>query len=83
MPCCFCSQPAIHIGECGSGKDGDPQTWPFCSEYWRELTRQRADRDPFVLIKFLVLLQYLHGGYRMQRDFQGNQASMVLPGEMA
>jgi hypothetical protein len=79
MGCCLCSNPVTsHSEQRPTGQNDLLETWHYCPECWREITRQRADRDPFVLSKYVVFLQYLHGGYRMQRSFQGSQASKIV-----
>lgn len=60
-----------------SGAEGWAETWHFCPECWRELQEQRSDHDPVVARQYLVFLQFLSGRYRMQRAFNGNQASAI------
>lgn len=78
--CCLCGNPeAVRIEERKTADDGSTETWRFCRECWRELQRQRADTENAVCRKYVVFLQFLSGRYRMQRAFNGNQASRVMP----
>lgn len=80
MQCCLCgNRDAIHQEERRSGSNGEPETWHYCPTCFIELQRQLTDRDPVIAERYKFFLMFLHGGYRMQREFRGNQASGIQP----
>lgn len=80
MICSICGTPgAPHLEKRPSGPNGEPEEWGFCIPCFMELQRQLTDRDPVICERYKVFLQFLSGRYRMQRTFNGNQASVILP----
>jgi hypothetical protein len=79
MPCSLCeSNDAPYSEQRNSGPNGEKESWHYCRECWREHQGQQADTDPFICQKYVIFLQYFNG-YRMQRIFNGNRASRLMP----
>jgi hypothetical protein len=82
MSCCLCSAPdSPHAEQRRSGDNGDLEEWHFCAGCWQEMKAQRADTDREICARYIVFIQFVIGGYRMQRAFNGNQASQIMPGK--
>ncbi len=81
MRCCLCSSPEgpFHIEHRHSGDDGRMEHWAFCEACRTELERQQAEYDPEICQRYAIFLQFVVGGYRMQRASQGNQSSRITP----
>jgi hypothetical protein len=62
-----------------TGANGREFTYEICGHCRQGNESDSA--DPFILQRWIVFLQYIVGGYRMARTFNGNQASQILPKE--
>ncbi len=71
-----------HFEDRRPNPDGPEQTFAFCESCWLELQRQRITTDPEICRRYMILCQYIIGGYRLQRNFNGNQTSRILPKEL-
>jgi hypothetical protein len=44
-----------------------------------ELQRQMKDHDPYIAQRYVTFVKFIVGGYRIERVFNGNQASKITP----
>lgn len=80
MQCCLCGdRDALHQEERQSGDHGELEEWQFCPVCFMELQRQLKDHDPYIAKRYETFIKFIVGGYRVQREFRGNQASGLQP----
>ena len=60
--CCLCPRPAIHAERRPTAKDGNMQTWSFCSQCWQQLQAERRNIDTEICRRYLIFVRYvIHG----------------------
>jgi hypothetical protein len=69
----------MHAEERRSGSNGELETWHFCPMCFMELQRQMKDHDPYIAQRYVTFVKFIVGGYRIERVFNGNQASKITP----